>query len=195
MTGTRPPAGADALRGTALKRWHRQMRRAATRRRLAFVLEHVAYPVNVGSMFRIADACRAEHVALAGTTPDPLGSPTIGKVGRGKHARVPWRRYATAVEAIEALRDAGYWVAAVEITADAAPYHTVAYPDAVALVLGNEEHGVTRAALAACDAHVFVPMLGKGASLNVHVAAAVVAYRALFEDARGQSRRPSTPST
>lgn len=175
------PTDAGPLRGTDLKRHHRRQRRdAPAARRLAFVLENVAYPVNVGSLFRIADACGAEAVILTGTTPDPTDSPTIAKVGRGKHARVPWSRAASGPAAVAALRAAGFWVAAVEITAAAAPYHTVAYPGAVALVLGNEDHGVTRPTLAACDAHVSIPMFGKGASLNVHVAAAVVAYRVLL---------------
>ena len=42
--------------------------------------------------------------------------------------------------------------------------------------MGHEDHGVTRATLAVCDAAVFVPMYGKGLSLNVHVALAVVLY-------------------
>jgi tRNA (guanosine-2'-O-)-methyltransferase len=46
----------------------------------------------------------------------------------------------------------------------------------VALVLGNEDHGVTRACLALCNAAIFVPMYGKGKSLNVHVSLAVVGY-------------------
>ena len=172
---------AGPLRGTDLKRHLRGQRRAAPpARRLAFVLENVAYPVNVGSLFRIADACGAEQVVLTGTTPDPTASPTIAKVGRGKHARVRWSRAASATEAIAALRAEGFWAAAVEITAAALPYHAVDYPPAVALVLGNEDHGVTRPAPAACDAHVSIPMFGKGASLNVHVAAAVVAYRVLL---------------
>ncbi len=45
-----------------------------------------------------------------------------------------------------------------------------------ALVVGHEDHGVTKATLAVCDAAVFVPMYGKGLSLNVHVALAVVLY-------------------
>ncbi len=59
------------------------------------------------------------------------------------------------------------------------PYYAVDYPQKVALVLGNEDHGVTRACLARCDAAVFVPMYGKGRSLNVHVSLAIVGYHLL----------------
>ena len=73
------------------------------------------------------------------------------------------------------IRDS-YQVVAVELTDDAAPYHQFEYGPKVALVVGHEDHGVTRATLAVCDAAVFVPMYGKGLSLNVHVALAVVLY-------------------
>ena len=77
------------------------------------------------------------------------------------------------------LRAEGYWIAALEITDQCQPYYAVSYPGRVALVLGNEDHGVTRATLGACDAAVFLPMYGKGRSLNVHVALAVVVYHIL----------------
>lgn len=183
-----PDAPASPLRGTALKRFNRAARRAArqTGREIVFVLENVTYPVNVGSLFRIADGCGAA-VVLAGTTPDPT-TPTAAKVARGHHDHVGWRRAADAVAAVDALKADGWWVAALELTADSLPYHVVDYPRRVALVLGNEDHGVTRRTLAACDAAVYIPMLGRGASLNVHVAAAVVAYRACFPSV------PSSPS-
>lgn len=65
---------------------------------------------------------------------------------------------------------------AVELTDDAVPYHEFEYPARTCLIVGHEDHGVTKATLAACDAAVFLPMYGKGLSLNVHVALAIVLY-------------------
>jgi 23S rRNA (guanosine2251-2'-O)-methyltransferase len=65
----------------------------------------------------------------------------------------------------------------------------VDYPQRVALVLGNEDHGVTRACLALSDAAVFVPMYGKGRSLNVHVSLAVVGYHLLQHPSPGADGR------
>jgi 23S rRNA (guanosine2251-2'-O)-methyltransferase len=53
------------------------------------------------------------------------------------------------------------------------------YPSKTCLVVGHEDHGVTRATLAACDGAVFIPMYGKGRSLNVQTALAVVLYHVL----------------
>ena len=165
------------LRGTPLKRFLRGLQPPSPIE-LAIVCQSVAYPVNVGSVFRIADALDASEVVLTGITPRPP-HPTISKVGRDKDRRVPWRYVDRPEAALEDLKTKGFWIAALEVTDECQSYYTTDYPQKVALVLGNEDHGVTRACLALCDAAVFVPMYGKGRSLNVHVSLAVVGYHLL----------------
>lgn len=172
------------LRGTLLKRFLRSLPAPPVPTELAIVCQSVAYPVNVGSIFRIADALNVTQVLLTGITPSPP-HPTIEKVGRRKDQRVSWRYVKRPEAALEDLREQGFWLAALEITDNCRPYYTVAYPQRVALVLGNEDHGVTRSCLALCDAAVFVPMYGKGRSLNVHVSLAVVGYHLLHHQPTG----------
>lgn len=164
------------LRGTELKRFHREVRRELPiSHRIIAILQSVEYPVNVGSIFRIADAAALEELILCGITPTP-DNPTVAKVGRGKHTRVRWRYVPDVAQAIAEVKAENYRVYALELTADAAPYHTVDWPDKVCLVAGHEDHGITKATLALCDGAVFIPMWGKGASLNVHVALGIVVY-------------------
>ncbi len=171
----------NQLRGTPLKRFLRDWRRAhPPRHDLVLVLQSVAYPVNVGSLFRIADGVNASAVYLCGITAAPPNK-TISKVGRNKDRDVRWEKRDTAEEVIAELRAGGYHIVALEITDEAQPYYAPDYPQKVALVLGNEDHGVTRAALALCDTSVFVPMLGKGKSLNVHISAAVALYHIVHQ--------------
>lgn len=165
------------LRGTPLKRFLRSLPPPPPVE-LVVVCQSVAYPVNVGSIFRIADALNVAEVLLTGITPTPP-HPTISKVGRDKDRRVPWRYIQQPEAALEALRANGFWIAALEIADRCQPYYAVNYPQRVALVLGNEDHGVTRSCLALCDTAVFVPMYGKGQSLNVHVSLSVVGYHLL----------------
>jgi len=166
------------LRGTPLKRFLRTLPPPPTPTELAVVCQSVAYPVNVGSIFRTADALEVVEVVLTGITPTPP-HPTISKVGRDKDRRVPWRYVESPEAALEDLKARGYWIVALEITDGCQPYYAVDPPPRVALVLGNEDHGVTRACLALCDAAIFVPMYGKGKSLNVHVTLAIVGYHLL----------------
>lgn len=164
------------LIGTELKRFLRDYRRAnSPTTDLIVLLQSVEYPANVGSIFRLADGAGVNELILTGITPTPPNA-TIDKVGRYKSLRLPWRYEADPLVAITGLRDKGYTIVAVELTDDAVPYHEYRYPNKTCLVVGHEDHGITKATLAACDAAVFLPMYGKGLSLNVHVALAVVLY-------------------
>ncbi len=149
--------------------------------RIAFLLADVEDPVNVGSAFRIADACGADRMVLCGITARPPHK-LIGKVGRGKDQRVTWEAAEDAVEAIGRMKADGWRTFALEITGSAQPYYEVEWPAKTCLVVGHEDHGVTKKVLAACDQTVFLPMYGKGASLNVHVALGVLAFHVLHHD-------------
>jgi 23S rRNA (guanosine2251-2'-O)-methyltransferase len=175
------------LRGTPLKRFLRDLPPPPSPVELVVVCQSVAYPVNVGSIFRIADALNLAQLVLTGITPAPP-HPTVSKVGRDKDRRVPWHYVEHPEDALQNLRTQGYWLAALEITDECRPYYAVDYPRRVALVLGNEDHGVTRSCLALCDASIFVPMYGKGRSLNVHVSLAVVGYHLLHRTPPGAGR-------
>ncbi|MBM3215157.1 RNA methyltransferase [Candidatus Poribacteria bacterium] len=164
------------LHGTALKRFVRELDRPNVE--LAFVLHDVEDPVNVGSAFRIADASRVDRMLLTGITPQPPHR-LIAKTGRHKDRRVRWEHDADASEALARLRDDGFERIALELTEDASPYDAISYPERVALVVGNEDHGIPRRILSCCDRVVFLPMYGKGASLNVAVSLGIVAYHVL----------------
>lgn len=164
------------LRGTELKRFVKGLR--APPGELVVVLHDVEDPVNVGSAFRIADAAGVARLELVGITPSPPHK-LISKVGRGKDARVPYRYEKDITQVLSRLASEGFRVYAVELTDRSEPYESVDYPEKVALVLGHEDHGVTKKALELCHGAVYVPMYGKGASLNVHVAMGVVSFEVM----------------
>jgi tRNA (guanosine-2'-O-)-methyltransferase len=169
------------LIGTQLKRFLRDYKRENRPfADLVAVLQSVEYPANVGSIFRVADGAGLTELVLTGITPTPP-HPTIEKVGRFKSLRVPWRYEQDPVTAVRALKTNGYHIVAVELTDTAVPYHQYTYPQKTCLIVGHEDHGVTKAVLAECDSAVFIPMYGKGLSLNVHVALSIVVYHILHQ--------------
>ncbi len=171
--------GMKPLIGTDLKRFLRDYKREnKPTHDLVGLLQSVEYPANVGSMFRVADGAGMQELVLTGITPTPP-NPTIDKVGRFKSLRVPWRYEKDPVTAVQQLKEDGYHIVAVELADGAVPYHQFEYPEKVCLVVGHEDHGVTKAVLNQCDTAVFLPMYGKGRSLNVHVAFSIVAYHIL----------------
>jgi tRNA (guanosine-2'-O-)-methyltransferase len=170
------------LKGTPLKRFLRDWRRSnRPQTSLALILQSVAYPVNVGSLFRIADAAGVSRMFLCGITPLP-STRAVNKASRTKQHDVTWVYMESAEEAVVEARLQGYTICGLEITDSARPYFEVTYPDRLCLVVGNEDHGLTRTVLGLCDSAVFVPMYGKGLSLNVHVCTAIVLYHILHND-------------
>ncbi|MBC8066610.1 MAG: tRNA methyltransferase [Chlorobia bacterium] len=146
---------------------------------LAILLQDWSDPYNVGGMFRVADACGAKELILTGkSTPPP--HPQVSVTSMGAHRRVEFRHFDGHEEAALALKEEGYAMIAVEVTDGAEHYMRYAYPAKVCLVLGNEQIGVYQQILKHCDGAVFIPMAGKGRSMNVHVAAAVVAFEILL---------------
>jgi tRNA G18 (ribose-2'-O)-methylase SpoU len=170
------------LIGVDLKRFLRDYRRQyRPERELAILLQSVEYPANVGSIFRLADGAGITEMVLTGITPTPT-HPTIEKIGRGKSKNVNWRYEQDPVEAATSLKKEGYQLVALELVNEATPYHLYAYPKRTCLVVGHEDHGLTKAMLAICDSAVFIPMYGKGRSHNVHTALAIVLYHALHAE-------------
>lgn len=167
------------LGSTDLKRLHRSWRRRAGAHP-ALLLDSVETPANVGAILRTAAAFRVADVFLSGRTPDPdLGG--VQKTALGSQRFLTFHRVDGPDEAVTAVRDAGYRLVAVELTADARPIHEADLDGPVCLVLGHEERGVAPSLLTAADETVFIPQLGKIGSLNVAAAAAI----ALHEVRRG----------
>ena len=146
---------------------------------LAFLLQSLEDPLNVWSLFRVADACGAKELVFTGTTPTPPHD-EIERTGRGHERRIEWRRIPRLEDALTTLKEEGYHLVALETARGATCYLEYEYPEKVCLVLGNESKGVYPATLSQCDGAVYIPMYGKGPSMNVHVAGALVAYRALL---------------
>lgn len=189
---TPPQPTRRQLRGKALNQFLRQIQ-APQDLELVFVLQDMQDPVNVGSAFRIADACGVRRMLLTGITTCPP-HPLIKKVGRGRDRRIQWEYVEDAATGLAVLADEGFHRVAVELASDAVPYDGESYPSRLALVVGHEDHGVTNRTLSACDRAVYVPMYGKGASLNVHVSLGVVAYHILTQFSGSQSTPPHPES-
>jgi tRNA G18 (ribose-2'-O)-methylase SpoU len=169
------------LRGTELRRFKRKQPKTGPE--IVLVLDQLQYARNVAELFRIADAVKIAKLFLCGSTPVPPFGKELQKVSRSKEKSVQWQHHATALKAISVLRREGFKIVALELADKAeniSSFATKNREQKLALVLGNEVSGVGKATLQAADGAVYVPMLGKGASLNVAVSAAVAVYTLLL---------------
>ena len=150
---------------------------------LTLVLENVRSGHNVGALFRTADAFALAGLALVGFTPQPPHREIL-KTSLGAEASVPWTHYPSIADAVDALRQNGTHVLALEQTTESVAVTPAGFgdslvaPGGLAIVLGNEVRGVSQAALDLCDGAVEIAQYGSKHSLNVSVAAGIVAYLA-----------------
>src|ERR1700750_2052496 len=68
--------------------------------------------LNVGALFRIADALGVEHLHLSGSTPVPP-DPKIRKSARSAERHVAWSYAADPLATVEALRSQGWRIASL----------------------------------------------------------------------------------
>ncbi|MEP7257425.1 MAG: RNA methyltransferase [Flavitalea sp.] len=141
------------------------------------VMDNVRSMHNVGSVFRTADAFLIRGLCLCGYTPQPPHR-DIHKTALGATETVAWNYFATAVEAVECLKSAGYVVFAVEQVEKSIPLHEFSSNqyENLAVVFGNEVSGVDPAVLALCDGCIEIPQWGMKHSLNISVAAGIVLW-------------------
>lgn len=143
--------------------------------RLVFVLVSLRSLFNVGSIFRTADALGAEALYLGGFTGTPLQS-KVAKTALGAEKRVPWKKVPSMSGLIAELKTEGFRIVGVEKTDASLDVRKWCPGEKTALLLGNEERGLSSRILSQCDEVVHLPMAGMKESLNVSVAAGAVGY-------------------
>ena len=143
------------------------------------VLDGVSDPDNVGSIFRNAAAFGAAAVMLSPTCADPLYRKAI-RTSMGTTLQLPFRVADEWPGVLERIREAGARVVALtplEPAVDIEAFVRRGAGVGVALLLGNEGDGVSRAALDLCDERVRIDIAPAVDSLNVANAAAIALQR------------------
>ncbi|MBE6368244.1 MAG: RNA methyltransferase [Lentisphaerae bacterium] len=143
---------------------------------VTLILDNLRSAHNAGNVFRIAEALQLKIIAC-GYTPAPP-HPVLAKTAMECDKLVPCTTAVSAAEAISQLRKNGcrQILALEHMPGSREVWDLEELPMPLALVLGNEAHGVSPEALALCDQTVELPMLGEKASINVGNAAAAALY-------------------
>jgi 23S rRNA (guanosine2251-2'-O)-methyltransferase len=139
-----------------------------------FLLDGITDPGNLGGILRSARGFAFDGVVL----PVDRSCPVTGAVFRasaGAAAHVPVVRVTNLVRAIERMQEAGFWLYAAE-GSEGTDLSAFAPAKRTAIVLGSEEKGIRRLARDRCDGAVRIPMAPGAESLNVSVAAGIIAY-------------------
>ncbi len=155
------------------------------------LLPDIRSALNVGAIFRTADAIGIDKMYLIGTTSCPNDKfgriqKDIAKSALGAEQYVSWEYKKSLLALISKLRRDGFTIIALEQDEKSVDYRKVKntfknkkLPDKVAIVLGQETIGLDKKVISLCDIIAEIPMHGKKESLNVSVATGVLLFELL----------------
>ena len=153
-------------------------------------LDAVQYPGNLGTVLRTAEAVGAAGLILLERGADPHDPAAV----RASMGALFGQRLVRAGFADLAAWAGRHDVALVGSSPSGGlDYRAATYRRPLVLLLGSEAHGLSPAQLAACQQVVRIPMAGRGDSLNLAVAAALLLYE-VFRGAESASPCHPEPS-
>ncbi|HVZ67181.1 MAG TPA: TrmH family RNA methyltransferase [Patescibacteria group bacterium] len=147
---------------------------------LYIILDNVLDTYNVGAVFRLADATGAKKIYLCGYTETPPNT-RIKKSSINTVDLTEWEHFDKTIDAINDLRSKikDIKIISIELDKKSIDYTKADYSYPVALIIGNETHGISQDVMDASDQIVELPMLGVNVSINTMVSLAIILYKAL----------------
>lgn len=146
-----------------------------TKKDFYIIAHNIRSLYNIGTMFRTADGLGANRLFLTGYSGRPPRK-EISKVALGAEESVSWQYYKSLTYLLNKLKKQGVYIVALETSGQAINYLDFKPNFPLALIVGNEVRGISKATLEKVDQIIYLPMDGIKESLNVGVAMAVAAY-------------------
>ncbi|WP_397362673.1 TrmH family RNA methyltransferase [Olleya sp. R77988] len=143
---------------------------------ITVIAENVTNAPNIGSLFRTCDAFGVEKLVFCGTD-IPLDR-KMTKTSRATEKVVNYKVVDSAISTVTKLKNEGYSVISLEITNDSQALSTFSFKNnkPVALIIGDENFGVSPEILKLSDATIHINMFGQNSSMNVVQATSVALY-------------------
>ena len=173
MSPVRAPSGVVAigrLRGASLD--HALDRRP----QLVLMLRDVQDPGNVGAIVRAGEACGVTGIVAGEGTADPYAWKAL-RGSMGSTFRLPVASRVSLLEAARTAKARGVRIVAA-VPRNGSALHATDLRQPSAVLLGGEGSGLPQALIDEADTTLTIPMRAPVESLNVSIAAALIAYEA-----------------
>jgi 23S rRNA (guanosine2251-2'-O)-methyltransferase len=144
---------------------------------LLILCDEITDPHNLGAIIRTAEAIGVHGVVITKHRSAGL-SAIVAKTSGGAVYHTAIARVANLNSAIAELKKSGVWLYGTSPDGETSLWQSDLTGSA-ALVVGSEGKGISRLVRENCDYIIQIPMLGRMASLNASVSAAVILYEAV----------------
>ncbi len=144
---------------------------------LTIILENVFDPHNISAIMRNCDAVGIQEIYVLNTKL-PLHKEWGFKSSRSALKWVTVHQFNTIEACIKDVKEKYKTILTTCLTPDAVSLYHIDFTGSVALVFGNEQHGISKEMSSCADGNFVIPQLGMLQSLNISVACAVTLYEA-----------------
>ena len=144
---------------------------------ITIVLDNIRSALNVGSIFRTADAMAINDIVLCGITARPPHK-EINKTAIGATNSVKWT-YENSISAyVQKAKEEGKLILGIEQIDKSVALSDYAVPidKLIVVILGNEVNGISDEVLRLLDSAIEIPQFGTKHSLNVAVCAGIIMW-------------------
>lgn len=140
------------------------------------VLDNIRSALNVGSVFRTADAFAIEGIIICGISATPPNR-EITKTAIGATESVAWSYQKDIKEAVAGLKADEYTIIGIEQTTNSISLDEFSPKrQKIAVIFGNEVDGISDSIMEDLDLALEIPQYGTKHSLNVSVCAGIVLW-------------------
>lgn len=137
------------------------------------MLDHLEDPHNLGAIIRTCECAGIKSIIIPKDRSVRVNE-TVMKVSTGALERVKIVMVNNLVNAIDKLKEQGYFIYAADM--DGTDYRNIDYAEKKVLVIGNEGKGISRLVSENSDEIISIPMKGELNSLNASVSAGILIY-------------------
>jgi tRNA G18 (ribose-2'-O)-methylase SpoU len=144
---------------------------------ITVIADRLQSPANIGALFRVCEAFGVAELLFYGSDPD-FASTRLKRTARDTMNRVSHRVCHDIFSEIDRLKSENYTVIALEITSNSIAIDSFQKEkdEKIALIIGNERHGISEAILNLCNKVVHITMYGTNSSMNVIQATSIALY-------------------
>ncbi|KUH47621.1 23S rRNA (guanosine(2251)-2'-O)-methyltransferase RlmB [Mycoplasmopsis meleagridis] len=139
------------------------------------ILDHIQDPHNLGAIIRTANAFGIKFIIISKERSADITNSVL-KISSGGFIGIKMVKVNSISATIHKLNKNGYWIYASALEEKSISLNKIKFNSPSALIVGNENYGVSKSALKMADQIIHIEQFGSVQSLNVSVATGILLY-------------------
>ena len=140
---------------------------------IVLIVDSLEDPRNFGSILRTCDAFNIDAVFYKKDNQASINE-VVKSVSMGATNYLDVCEVVNLNNLINDLKKIDFWIYATTLKENSIPYYNEKFPNKIAIIVGNENKGISDLVSKNSDVNIYIPMDGHVQSLNVSVATGII---------------------